>query len=394
MVQRSKNRQADRSCSDMRERVEEGIIRDIRAVAARAVTRARTILTPALALLLLTALSAGVAAPAWAEGQSVGGEMSQPDAAKVLAGRSWRLVQIMSMDDTTYAPEDRSRYRLTFTADGGVQILADCNQGTGSWESTASGKLAFGRIAATQALCPPGSLHERYMAQFPWVRSYVMRDGNLFLATMADGSIIEFEPAPGDEVPASSEDGGPLNWEVTSAGGLRLRARPSTSASIVATLPAGSILDNFGCRRAGGRVWCDVQPFGGGPTGYVAAEYLQPAVGPDGSVATGPDDSALRAGRGEFDSTGKIPCAQAAGQPMGQCDFGVARHSGGFATIVVRKPDGMKRALFFRRGVAIGADTSEADGYHDFSATKEHDLHLIRVGPERYEVPDAVIFGG
>jgi hypothetical protein len=26
------------------------------------------------------------------------------------------------------------------------------------------------------------------------VRSYVMKDGHLFLATMADGSIIEFEP--------------------------------------------------------------------------------------------------------------------------------------------------------------------------------------------------------
>jgi hypothetical protein len=35
------------------------------------------------------------------------------------------------------------------------------------------------------------------MAQFPWVRSYVTKDGGLFLATMADGSIIEFEPMPG-----------------------------------------------------------------------------------------------------------------------------------------------------------------------------------------------------
>jgi hypothetical protein len=40
-------------------------------------------------------------------------------------------------------------------------------------------------------------LHDRYLAQFPWVRSYVMKDGRLFLATMADGSIVEFEPVPG-----------------------------------------------------------------------------------------------------------------------------------------------------------------------------------------------------
>jgi hypothetical protein len=34
------------------------------------------------------------------------------------------------------------------------------------------------------------------MGQFQWVRSYVLENGNLFLATMADGSIIEFEPLP------------------------------------------------------------------------------------------------------------------------------------------------------------------------------------------------------
>jgi len=78
-----------------------------------------------------------------------------------------------------------------------MRVRADCNLGTGSWTSESAGQLQFGEIAATQALCPPGSLHDRYMAQFPWVRSYVTKDGGLFLATMADGSIIEFEPMPG-----------------------------------------------------------------------------------------------------------------------------------------------------------------------------------------------------
>jgi hypothetical protein len=89
-----------------------------------------------------------------------------------------------------------------------------------------------------------------------------------------------------------------------------------------------------------------------------------------------------------------IPCAQAVGQPMTQCEFGVARTGGGYATVVVTKPDGMTRALFFRLNRAIGADTSEADGYHEFSASREGDLHLIKVGPERYEIPDAAILGG
>ena len=123
------------------------------------------------------------------------------------------------------------------------------------------------------------------------------------------------------------------------------------------------------------------------------AEFLKPAVSPDGSARMGPDDSSLRAGRGDFDATGKLPCAQHAGQPMTQCEFGVARAGGGYATVVISKPDGLKRAIFYRMGIAIGADTSEADP-GEFSAARENDLYFIRVGHERYEIPDAVVLGG
>jgi hypothetical protein len=196
-------------------------------------------------------------------------------------------------------------------------------------------------------------------------------------------------------VPAAPEDGGPRNWEVTGVSrGLSLREQPSDTAKVIATYASGTVLDNLGCQRAEDRVWCDVQKLGGGPRGYVDAQFLKPAVSPDGSPAMGPDNSALRAGQGDFDATGQIPCAQSVGQPMTRCDFGVARAGGGYATVVVTKPDGLKRAIFFRKGIPIGADTSEADGYHEFRAIKEGDLNLIRVGPERYEIPDAVIFGG
>ena len=50
------------------------------------------------------------------------------------------------------------------------------------------------RLAPTEAECAEGSIHRKYVSQFQWVRSYVLENGHLFLATMADGSIIEFEP--------------------------------------------------------------------------------------------------------------------------------------------------------------------------------------------------------
>lgn len=105
-------------------------------------------------------------------------------------------------------------------------------------------------------------------------------------------------------------------------------------------------------------------------------------------------DPSVRAGRGDFDATGKVPCAQYAGQPMGQCDFGVSRAGGGTATVVVTKPDGVKRTLFFTKGEFVSADTSQADGYPEYGAEKENDLFMIRVGDERYEIPDAVVWGG
>jgi len=199
----------------------------------------------------------------------------------------------------------------------------------------------------------------------------------------------------GTEVPAAPEDGGPRNWQVTDVSSvLNLREQPSTTSTIIARYPVLTVLDNLGCVNAEGRIWCDVQQFGGGPRGYVAAEYLKPAIAPDGSVATGPDDSALRAGQDQFDATGNVPCAQSVGQPMRTCPFGVARAGGGDATVVIQKPDGRNRAIFFRMGKPIGADTSQADGTPVFGTTKENDLHLIRIGDERYKIPAAVVLGG
>lgn len=194
--------------------------------------------------------------------------------------------------------------------------------------------------------------------------------------------------------PAAPDEGGPRNWSVTGVhSALNLRENPSTKSKIVAKLVPGKILDNLGCQLVDGQVWCDVQPLGGGPRGYVVGAFLKPAVSPDGSVATGPDDSALRAGQDEFDATGPIPCARWRGQPMGQCEFGVARAGGGYATVVIKHPNGFSRAIFFRMGKPIGADTSQADGYPEFSAKKESDLNFIHIGNERYEIPDSIVLG-
>lgn len=320
-----------------------------------------------------------------------------------LENSQWRLVEFQSMDDEkgTLRPEDPSLYTMRLNGDGTVFMRLNCNRASGTWSSApsgngTSGRFAFGPLAATRAACPPPSMDDMVARQAEFIRSYLLENDRLYLSLMADGGIFVWQrDAGGNQAVAifrAPEDGGPRNWEVTGVSRvLNLREQPSATGRIITGYPPGTILDNLGCTQGDGQIWCDVQQLGGGPRGYVAAEFLKPAVSPDGSVARGVDDSALRAGRREFDATGNIPCAQVPGQPMTACKFGVARAGGGYATVVITKPDGHSRMIFFRMGIPIGTSFSEADGYTHFKAAKEGDLHLIRIDNERYEIPEAVV---
>ena len=94
-----------------------------------------------------------------------------------------------------------------------------------------------------------------------------------------------------------------------------------------------------------------------------------------------------------YNATGDIPCSMGGGQPTGSCSFGVTRQGNGSGIVTVKKPDGRTRAIFFDNGKATGYDQSQSDR-GKFSGTKQGDLNIIRIGEERYEIPDAVIFGG
>lgn len=155
-----------------------------------------------IAALALAACSGDDAAPvdessAPAESQAAVAEEPAVEASDSdsheLAGTSWALVRIASMDDSELLPAEGTAYTITFAADGRASMQVDCNRGAGPWESAAPGELTFGPLALTRAMCPPGSIHDQFVGQLAYVRSYVLRDGKLYLATMADGAIIEFE---------------------------------------------------------------------------------------------------------------------------------------------------------------------------------------------------------
>jgi hypothetical protein len=87
---------------------------------------------------------------------------------------------------------------------------------------------------------------------------------------------------------------------------------------------------------------------------------------------------------------GNLNCAAYESQPFMSCSFQVARQGGGTATVRVLYNDGMQRTLHFRRGKIVSTDI-DAEVYQE----KRGDLNTVYVGSsERYELPDAILFGG
>lgn len=114
-----------------------------------------------------------------------------------------------------------------------------------------------------------------------------------------------------------------------------------------------------------------------------------------GAAASKPSPSAERADDAkvagtDFHATGEIPCAQHEGQPMAQCRFGVIRRGNGDATVRVFWPGGGERNIYFENGKVESSDSPA--GIH---MEKSSDLNKVFIGTtERFEIPDAVIFGG
>lgn len=242
--------------------------------------------------------------------------------------------------------------------------------------------------------------------------------------------------APVASVPAASVPAGtPEFWQVTGiTGPLNLRQSSSRSATVLAGVPAGTRLRNLGCNVVEGMGWCQVQTVQGATvTGWAAQQYLRadqaaapaaaaaatpataatpapkPATGTAASTAaTQPLATALSsAARPQprpravptsaptdkpadnpamTEASGKLPCSVRLGMPTRDCDFRVTRQGRGQATITVTWPSDGKREIRFEAGrpVVQAGSTTERRG----------DLTVINIGAERYEIPDAVVFGG
>lgn len=119
-----------------------------------------------------------------------------PDETPALAGTTWVWVNTQMGDGANITPEDPAAFTLTFGDDGGFGSTTDCNSVAGQFTADeATGQLAFGEIASTRMACEGETLESTYITQLSGAASYLVRDGQLYIALQFDSGIMEFAPA-------------------------------------------------------------------------------------------------------------------------------------------------------------------------------------------------------
>jgi len=152
-------------------------------------------------------------------------------------------------------------------------------------------------------------------------------------------------------------------------------------------------------------MWVDITPQGDQPPRItftakdksVGACEILSFKAPGGAQAGSSHSSALahdaKVPGTNYHATTEIPCFMGGGAPTMSCFAGVERQGGGSGMVTVTKPDGRTRTIFFEKGRATGYDQSQADP-GKFSASRKGDTTIVHIGQERYEIFDAMLFGG
>ncbi|NBN65440.1 SH3 domain-containing protein [Pannonibacter tanglangensis] len=190
--------------------------------------------------------------------------------------------------------------------------------------------------------------------------------------------------------------GGPDHWLVTGlAGGdtLNMRSAPGTGNPVVGQLANGMVVRNLGCRMAGASRWCQVATgLNDRIIGWVSERFLVEAgspAGPGAPVPVRPEQVRPERPRPGQEITGLLPCSPGPGRPMRTCPFRALRGDPGTVSIRITLPTGRERTVEFRGGRVVATDPGLS-----FSAERTGDLTLLRIGGERYEIADALPFGG
>ena len=111
-----------------------------------------------------------------------------------LAGVTWRWATFRDAKQDYVVPATAD-YTLVFNDDGTVNVVADCNNGNGTYTVNSDATLTIVVRATTDAACPPGSLSDSFIEYLNQAGPFAVGDdGLLTIELMADGGTMTFAP--------------------------------------------------------------------------------------------------------------------------------------------------------------------------------------------------------
>jgi heat shock protein HslJ len=105
----------------------------------------------------------------------------------------WQLVALTGTDGVPIAIDDPTRYTVQFLLEGRLTAKLDCNQGSAGFTAS-DGVLEVSVMAATLALCEPGSHGDAFGRILQYATSYDI-DADGFLWLRGDEGVLQLRPA-------------------------------------------------------------------------------------------------------------------------------------------------------------------------------------------------------
>jgi heat shock protein HslJ len=109
-----------------------------------------------------------------------------------ITGVPWKW-QSMTTPLEQIQVDDPEAYVVQFTAEGLVEVQADCNTGSGQYMMSGS-ELTIEITATTLALCPEGSLSDQFIRSLNAAAQYSSDGNGLTIELVADGGTMQFAP--------------------------------------------------------------------------------------------------------------------------------------------------------------------------------------------------------
>ena len=108
-----------------------------------------------------------------------------------VVGVTWESVRLTTPVEQVDvdAPD---HYTIRFESDSRVAVKADCNRGMSRYTVSPDHRIALKPMALTRAMCPKGSLSNRFAKEVSRATSYFIKDGDLFLELPVDSGTLRF----------------------------------------------------------------------------------------------------------------------------------------------------------------------------------------------------------